>query len=209
MIKNIIFDIGNVLVSFRWRNLIKDLGFSPETTEILGKNMLMDPLWQEMDRGIMEEEEIIEEFKRKCPGYEREIELFHENRQQVIEEFSYTYEWIKGLKERGFKVYYLSNYPRSFFKSHVEKGFTFIPLMDGGVVSAFVKMVKPDHEIYQHLMDKYALKAEECIFIDDTSKNIIAARELGMKGIIFKDLDNTQKELEDIIKKEGIINEGI
>ena len=76
MIKNIVFDVGNVLVYFRWKELMKELSFSEEIIHKLEKDMINNPYWKEFDRGVMPEEDIINEFKKANQGLEKEIDLF-------------------------------------------------------------------------------------------------------------------------------------
>ena len=79
----------------------------------------------------------------------------------------------------------------------------FLPHMDGGVFSCYVQLIKPDPEIYRTLMDKYDLKAEECVFIDDREENVVAARELGMQAIRFENYAQARGELELLIEKQA------
>lgn len=199
MIKNIVLDIGNVLVHFRWYELMVELGFNEEVIERLKEGMVCNHLWCELDRGVMSDEQVIEGFKENCIGYEEYIDEFLGHKSEIIETFEYAKVWIKDLKERGYKIYLLSNYPRTFFECHLKGKFDFLSFVDGRVVSGYVQMVKPEKKIYEHLLEKYGLKAEECIFIDDTECNIFAAREVGMNGIVFKSYEQTIKELEDCL----------
>lgn len=196
MIKNIIFDVGMVLVDFRWRGLMQDLGFSEETIEKLGKELVMSPMWNELDLGIKPEEEVIENMRRKLPGYEKETKLFFDHLEDIVESYPYAKGWIAALKERGYQVYLLSNYPKSLFTLHTKTKFTFLEPLDGKVVSGFVKMAKPDEKIYQLLLETYGLKPKECVFIDDRAENIAAAKAVGMEGIVFIDYETAKQELE-------------
>ena len=185
MIKNVVLDIGNVLGTFRWRELMEDLHFSSEATEVLTKNMIMSPYWSELDRGVMTTEAVIEEFKKSCPDYTREIDVFFDNAEYLVQEYDYAQSLVKNFKEQGYGVYLLSNYPTFIFEIHKRTQFTFLPYVDGKVVSGYVHMVKPNHDIYEYLLATYDLKAEECVFFDDKPENIQAAIEIGMKGIVF------------------------
>ena len=79
---------------------------------------------------------------------------------------------------------------------HEEHGcFPFADSVDGRVVSGFVKMVKPNEDIYEYLMDKFSLKADECVFIDDREDNVKAAVRLGMKGIVFQSYEQAREAL--------------
>ena len=104
---------------------------------------------------------------------------------------------VRAAKERGYHVYLLSNYPRDIFTLHAGNGsFPFLDYVDGKVVSGFVQMIKPDTDIYKCLMDKYTLKPEECIFIDDREENIQGAINVGMQGIVFQNFIQASSELD-------------
>ncbi|MDO5520402.1 MAG: HAD family phosphatase [bacterium] len=201
MVRNIVFDIGNVMVYFRWHELMEELSFSDDVIERLQHGMIMTDLWKELDRGILPEEQVIAKMKEKNEGLEHEIDLVFANAERIVEQYKYTQKWLMDLKKRGYHLYYLSNYQRSFFECHKKKVFEFLPLMEGGIVSAYVKLLKPDHAIYQKLLTNYGLRAEECVFLDDTKVNIAAAKEVGMKGIVFETYEQASKELEQLLKE--------
>lgn len=201
MIKNIIFDIGNVLVDFRWRALMEDLNLPEETRVIFEKTVFGSRWWAELDHGIYEESEILEKFREDNKDHLEEFNLVWENRDKLVEPYAYSAEWIAQLKSRGFSVYLLSNYPRDVFTLHAECGcFPFLDKIDGKVVSGFVKMVKPNADIYEYLLKEYRLIPSECVFLDDREDNIETAAALGMKGIVFKSYNQACAELEKMIK---------
>lgn len=202
MIKNIVFDVGNVLVDFRWREYMKDLGFSDEVTEFLGEHMVMSPLWDELDRGLTPREEVIQQMKDLVPEYPREADLFFENIREIVITRKYSKGWLKELRERGYKVYLLSNYPKELFETHMEDRFDFINEIDGMVVSGYVHMVKPEPGIYQCLLEKYNLDPDECVFLDDRQINIDAALKEGFHGIVFQDYTSGREELEKLLKSK-------
>ncbi len=195
MIKNVILDIGGVLADFRWSGLMKDLGFPQRTIDDLNKGVMSSPLWNELDREVIAPNQVIEEFKKGNPQYTKEIDLFFDNIKDIIVQFDYTEAFIKELKDKGYQVYLLSNYPSFAFELHVKHKFNFLPYVDGKIVSGYVKMIKPEPEIYQLLIQTYNLKAEECVFLDDKQENIEAAIEMGMKGIVFQSYEQAREEL--------------
>ena len=201
MIKNIIFDIGNVLASFRWKDLFSELGFTGEKFERIAAATVLHPtLWNEFDRSLMSDEEIITGCIRRAPEYEKEIRLLFDTTERLVEEFAYSYDWVKGLKEQGYQVYLLSNYGKTSFEAARDKGrLSFLTLVDGGVISYEVQMVKPEPGIYQSLLAKYNLKAEECVFLDDREDNIEMAKKLGFHGILVKGHAEAKKELEKLL----------
>lgn len=200
MIKNVIFDIGNVLVDFRWRVLMEELGLPAETQAIFAKTVFGSRWWGELDHGIYEEAEILAHFREDNKGHLDEFDLVWDNRGRLVEPYAYAVAWIEQLKASGLKVYLLSNYPRDVFTLHTECGcFPFLDRVDGRVVSGFVKMVKPNADIYEYLLSEYGLAAGECVFVDDREENVETARALGMKGIVFQGYEQACSELDGLV----------
>lgn len=199
MIKNVIFDVGNVLVNFCWRELMDDLGLS-SLKEQFGSTVFGSHWWGELDRGVLDEDEVLNFLREDNREHYKEFDLIWSNRDKLVEPYDYTLKMIDALKERGLKVYLLSNYPKNLFELHTKSGcFPFIDKVDGKVVSGFVKLVKPEREIYEYLLNKYSLKAKECVFLDDRKENIEAAKKLGMNGILFEDYEQAWAELEQLM----------
>lgn len=201
MIKNIIFDIGNVLAHFRGTNLLQDLGLSGEVLETVADATIRSgAMWNEFDRSVMPDEEVIATCVAKAPQYEKEIHMLFDNIRYIAKEYPHAQEWIKCLKAEGYHVYLLSNYGRTAFEA-TSKELGFISLVDGMVISYEVKYVKPEPEIYQALFDKYNLKPEECVFLDDREENIRAAERFGMHGIVVQSKEQADEELRNILKE--------
>ena len=203
MIRNILFDIGNVLASFRWPSLFRDLGFEGEAFDRIAAATVLHPtMWNEFDRSLMADEEIITKCIERAPEYEQEIRLLFSKTELLVEEYPHSYGWIKELKERGYQVYLLSNYGKTSFEAAKAHGrLSFLPLVDGAVISYEVQVVKPEPEIYQVLLKKYSLKAEECVFLDDKAENIEAAQLLGFHGIVVEGYEQAKKELEELLRE--------
>lgn len=196
MIKNVVFDIGNVLVSYRWRALMDDLGFSKDLQEVFAEKVFGNPFWIELDRGVLDEKNVIAKIREENSQYGDEYDKIWEHIDQLVEPYDYAVNMIDTLKVRGFRVYLLSNYPVSMFELHTRCGrFPFLDKVDGKVVSAYVKLVKPDREIYEYLLKKYDLKAEECVFLDDRPENVEGAFKVGMEGILFENYEQAWAEL--------------
>lgn len=202
MIKNVIFDVGMVLVNFRYREYLRDLGFSQDIEEIFCKRIVESPLWGELDKGIRETEDIVNEMKNNVMDYPDEAELFFENIHDIVETYPYAFPWIEELKQKGLCVYLLSNYPKELFNIHSKGKFTFMDAIDGKIVSGYVKIVKPDPAIYQLLLDTYNLRPEECVFLDDRKENIEAAGKLGMHTILFENYNQSKTLLNEMLSKQ-------
>ena len=201
MIKNIIFDIGNVLAHFRGDNLLQDLGLSGEALETVANATIRSgAMWNEFDRSVIPDEEVIAGCVAKAPQYEKEIHMLFDNIRYIAKEYPHAQEWIKSLKAEGYRVYLLSNYGRTAFEA-TSKELGFISLVDGMVISYEVKYVKPEPEIYQALFDKYNLKPDECVFLDDREENIRAAESFGMHGIVVQSKEQADEELRKMLKE--------
>lgn len=182
MIKNIIFDVGNVLAAFGWRECLESFHFPKEIEGELAEAVFLNPVWAERDRGVWTDEEIFQGFLEKAPERGAEIQLLIDNIQTWIREYPYAEELVKSLKEAGYHTYYLSNYGRDF--ETAKKTYGFFTYMDGGVVSWEEHVIKPDAKIFEILLERYDLKAEECVFLDDSTANVEAAEALGFTGIV-------------------------
>ena len=138
MIKNVIFDIGNVLVYFSYRESFASFGYDEAMVDRLAKATVFN--------------------------------------------------------EKGYHVYFLSNYFEKLIRENPE-ALSFINYMDGGIFSCRVHMLKPSPEIYQALLSKYQLNAEECVFFDDRPENAEGANAVGIHGIVFENLTQAKEAL--------------
>jgi putative hydrolase of the HAD superfamily len=200
MIYNIIFDIGNVLTDFRWKEFLQDKGFQEEMIRRIAKASFLSPLWNEVDRGVWDADKLMKEFVRMDPEIEKELYLAFNHIGGMVAKRDYAIPWIQDLKARGYKVYYLSNFSDKAHRDCLD-ALDFIPYMDGGILSYQDRMIKPDAKIYQLLLARYELKAQESVFIDDTLANVEAARALGFHGIVFRTKEQVQEELEGILRE--------
>ena len=200
MIKNVIFDIGKVLVSFDWDILAKEIGFTDADLEILREKVIGDR-WDEFDRGVMPEEEALKYILEVIPGLEEKFLMLWDRIDEAIYVFPYVETWIGKLKADGCNVYLLSNFPKRLWEKEEAEKFAFTKLVDGKVISSFVRMIKPDREIYEYLLETYGLNPEESVFIDDRPKNVEAAKALGMKGIVFESYEDAREKLETLLSE--------
>ena len=185
IIKNIVFDVGNVLIDFCWKKTCDMLGFSAEIVDAFEKNMVLSDVWDQLDEGTILQEDAIQIFISRMPHYEKEIRLFWEHADSFVEEYDYAYQMIKELKDKGYNIFLLSNYPLEMYRLHWYT-FRFFELVDGYIVSAVEKMRKPDEAIYHLLCDRYHLDATQCLFFDDRQVNVDAAIQAGMHGVLFE-----------------------
>lgn len=180
MIKNIIFDMGGVLIDYNPEKTLYGM-FDKETADILLREIFRNQIWADKDRGIIFPEEIMEQKRDLIPAevYEKVSEMV-DNFYPYMPPFEKMYDLVKRLKENGYGIYLLSNASADFHERR--KDIPALALFDGVVVSADYKLLKPEKEIYLTLFEKFGLKPEECFFIDDVQKNIDGAKAAGMDG---------------------------
>lgn len=195
-IKNIIFDVGNVLVDFRYRDYMKELGFSDSLCKEIEDNIVTNELWNEFDKGVMSDEEFFGLIRQQLPERKDEVQLFFDKIEGICAPFDYVEDWLSSIKAAGYKIYILSNYPVSVWEKHEKTIFKFMPYIDGKIVSGYEKLIKPDPAIYKLLFERYNLDPKECIFFDDRIKNVMAARELGVRAIEFTDYETHRRMLD-------------
>ncbi|MEE1030804.1 MAG: HAD family phosphatase [Ruminococcus sp.] len=195
MIKNIVFDVGKVLVSYDPDTYMeKILGYDETTRQAVNAAMFQNPLWEESDRGALSTEELVEGFVKNNPAYKEQIVRAHRQVGDSIELFPYVIDWMADLKERGYRLYILSNYAEYTYQQTEDK-MAFLPFMDGAVFSYECKYIKPEKEIYAYLCEKYHLNPDECVFLDDRQSNIDGAVQAGMKGILFENYEQATDAL--------------
>ena len=199
-IKNIIFDLGNVLVGFDPVRSIGELGFSEEAIEVF-KEKIFSGLWESFDKRQEEEVYIRNLFKSIVPGYEAEVDKIWDNVDVLIPMLDYSTEWVKSLKERGYRIYILSNFGNCSF-ANASPTYDFLPYTDGRLISYEILHLKPEPEMYETLIARYDLDPAACVFIDDRADNIEAAEKFGITGIVFENYEQAKADLEKVLETE-------
>lgn len=200
MIKNIISDIGNVLFEF------DTAGFINKNIETEDKEKFFDLTfgsdnWRLLDKGDLAFEDARNYFISVYPKYKDILnKLFNSSLTLCLNMHHNNINILKEYKERGYNIYYLSNMTVETFKCLREKTDFFDKTCIGGIVSAYEKMIKPNEEIYKLLLNRFNLKAEECLFIDDNFDNVNAAIKLGINSFQLKNMNDMSFELKNIIK---------
>lgn len=192
-IKTIIFDFGGVLIDWNPEYYYSTVFDDEEQMKWFLENVCTTEWNIEHDRGRPFAEGI-KLLKGEFPEYRQEIENYFNNWEDMLNgEIPGSVDILKTLKKR-YRVYGLTNWSAETFPTALEL-FDFLHLFEGIVVSGDEKMIKPDKEIFQLLLDRYGLKAEDSLFIDDNADNIEAAREMGFNVIHFKNSEGLKREL--------------
>ena len=191
---NLIFDFGGVLIDWNPHYLYDSyFGDRAKTDWFLANICTMD--WNgQVDAG-KPMAEATAELVAKFPEWKKEIEMYFGRWIEMIgEAIPGMYELLLELKARGHRLFGLSNWSAETFVQ-IKEDFPALKLLEGMVVSGYVKCLKPSPEIYQLLLDRYSLKASDCVFIDDNAANVAAANSLGIRGILFTGASDLRKQL--------------
>jgi putative hydrolase of the HAD superfamily len=183
MLKNAVFDLGNVLISFRPSEFLIRKNYPEAYRETILNDIFRSREWHLIDEGVLTVSEAIENILLRSSLERHEILQIFNHRKEILYPIESNIKILPELKKQGFKLYYLSNFPLDMFED-LKNSYELFRFFDGGIISAEVKLAKPDVRIYQTLLEKYGLIAGECLYIDDLEANVRPAESLGMKGII-------------------------
>ena len=200
MIKNLIFDFGKVLVDYDYEAFY--LRFIPEQKKREALISIFNyDLQMIIDREAKPFSAIMEDMIAMHKDLENEIHIFEEHYTEVVtEEIPGMRELLMKLKAEGYKLYGLTNWCSKVYTTMSQ--FDIFKLLDGQVISSEEKVIKPEPEIYQILFERFGLKPEECVFTDDREDNIEGGISLGMKGIVFKNAKQYEKELREMLDNQ-------
>lgn len=182
MIRNIVFDFGNVIGRYDSEELIGR--FCPEGADrkLFRQAVFYD--WALLDAGKITYEDYTAQALDRLPGrLHTAAQAFFHNWYRYLPYMDGIPALIEDLKEQKVPLYLLSN-ASVFFARHLDF-YNAVQGFDGIVISGEVQMAKPEPGIYDYLLEHYALRPEECFFIDDLEENIRAARQCGMEGYVF------------------------
>ncbi len=195
MIKNVIFDFGQVLVRFEPKYMTEQYIKEPVAAAILARIIFDRLYWDRLDAGTITDEEVMEGVMSRIPERHHEsARAVYENWFRHLPEIPGMRELLLSLKAEGRQLYLCSNISKGF-AAHADE----IPILsffDGCVFSGPIGLVKPSREIFDHLLDKYGLDPAECVFVDDREDNIAGAEAAGIRGILFDgDTDALRRKL--------------
>lgn len=192
--ENIIFDFGNVLVRWEPEKIYAE-HFGDEAKAWWFLRHVADNDWRlRIDAGESQDACIAEQQAR-YPEYRQALALYRDRwRDMLTGEMPGMRDIIVELRKKGHKTYGLTNWSMETFPQAREH-FPILQMIDRYVVSGAEHLVKPDPRLFQVLLDRYGLRAEECTFVDDNPVNVEAARRMGMRGIQFVGAEKLRKEL--------------
>ncbi len=200
MIRNIIFDLGNVLVSFRPSEYFAKENYPENIKATILSDIFESKEWIMLDKGEISLAEAISAISSVSSLKKEEIAHVFNLRSDLMFPLDQNVKLLPGLVKQGFRLYYLSNFPKDIF-DEIKSGYYFFKYFAGGVISSEVHVTKPHPRIYEILLEKYSLIAEECLFIDDLEINVQAAEKEGMNGLTTFGSQDLSKEISNSLNK--------
>ena len=203
MIRNLAFDMGNVLIHYIPQVFMDRLGVPAEDQPLLAREVFGSVEWIRMDRGTLDQEEAVAAMEARLPRrlweYARRLVLgwWLDGPLMPMEGMAALLEELKGL---GYGLYLLSN--ATVRQPEYFPGIPGSQFFDGAVISAHWKVLKPEREIYEILFREYGLKPSECFFVDDLNINVEGALCAGMDGYIF---DGDVGRLRQALRRAGVM----
>lgn len=201
MVKNIVFDMGNVLIQWDPEKIISRFVEDSNRVQLIKNALFEQDYWGKLDEGTVTEEEVLTLAKQKLP------EEMHDDLEEIMDNWHYCMpvivennDLVKTLKDKGFSVYLLSN-ANTRFHSYGRECVPCLKFMDGWMISADVKCVKPSLEIYKKFFEKFNLNPQECIFIDDLQANCEGSKQAGMNAFCY---DGDYDNLINFLKENGV-----
>lgn len=194
MIKNIIFDIGRVLLEFNPKEYLIRKYKDEALAGSLYSAIFASSEWLDLDKGTVTDEEAVKIFSNRHAEHKIHIEEVMKDWHNLLTPIEGTVELLVSLKNKGYKIILLSNFHLKAFEIMYER-YPFFKLADAMVISSKINMLKPSKEIYEHMLSSLSLIPEESLFIDDTLANIEGAAKLHINAIQFENPKQLEKEL--------------
>ena len=184
MIKNVVFDMGGVLIRFDAEHYTARFVPDPADYELMRRELFRSIEWVWMDRGTITDDEVVAAVCARLPErLHQAVWDILDNWHQDIPPLDGVYDLVKELKGKGYRIYLLSNTCTRFHE--FRKNIPALEFFDGEFVSCDFHFVKPEPGIYLRFLEYFHLRPEECVFIDDDPRNIEGAVRCGMSGVIY------------------------
>lgn len=197
-VRNVIFDLGGVVFDWNPDHIVARVQPVPELRAALKAALFGHADWRLFDRGTLTEPELIERLQARLGSTQAGVVAILDVVRNSLVEKPETLELIRALQRQGTPLYCLSNMPATIY-THLRQRHRFWDVFSGVVISGEVQMMKPEPEVFQHLLARFGLRAEESVFVDDLPANVESARQVGLHAICFKDAAQCRRELDQIL----------
>jgi putative hydrolase of the HAD superfamily len=202
-VRNVIFDFGGVLVAWQPQEIIDSFYSEPKLRESLRTHAFQHDDWLDMDRGTLDEASVARRCAERMARPEAELRALFDHVRSALTPLEPTVALLRELRElQGLRLYGLSNMSETIF-AYLHGRHDFFKLFDGIVVSAAVKLLKPEPAIYEHLRERFELDFAESVFIDDLDRNVDSARRAGLPAIRFETAAQVREALLPLLGPSG------
>jgi len=198
-IRNVVFDLGGVLITYDPRRYLSEVIQEEEERAKYFSFIFQSPEWVELDRGRLTITNARRIFTQRHPNYRKGIERIFETWCDLFHPIPAMLELADELATQGYDLYLLSNCIREAY-DYLRSRYTIFKRFKGCVLSFQLGWVKPEREIYEHLLKTYRLLPQECLFIDDMERNVAGARAAGIPAVRFESIERLRKELTSRLK---------
>ncbi|NPU96754.1 MAG: HAD family phosphatase [Candidatus Omnitrophica bacterium] len=202
--RNIIFDLGNVLITFNPIEFLTQLLNDDEKAGLCYSLIIQSPEWRELDRGKISVEQAKSNYIERQPALREAVELFFQHWLSMFQPIEETVTLLDELRAAGYRLYVLSNIIRESYED-LRARLTFWDRFEGVVVSYALKTAKPEPAIYHYLLDHYHLNPNECLFIDDMEPNVAGALAVGIPAVQFRSVEDLRR----ILRERGILGSAV
>lgn len=196
--RNVIFDLGGVVLDWNPDAILEGYYTDPSARAAMKSALFKHPDWLQLDRGTLTESEVLGRLQQRTGSPEEELFGLFEAIRSSLRPKADTVALLQSLAQRQVPLYCLSNMAASTF-AYLREQHGFWDAFRGIVISGEIKMAKPEREIFEYLLRRYALSASETVFVDDHAPNIQAAQELGLHTVWFRDAGQCALELERLL----------
>jgi putative hydrolase of the HAD superfamily len=197
-VRNVIFDLGGVVLEWNPDAILEGYYTDPKERATLKAALFKHPDWLQMDRGTLTEFEALGRLQQRTGRPLAELSGLFDAVRSSLRPKADSVALLKSLAQRDVPLYCLSNMPASTF-GYLRERHAFWNLFKGIVISGEIKMAKPEREIFEYLLRRYALAAAETVFVDDHAPNIQAAQTLGLHTVWFRGARQCELELEHLL----------
>jgi putative hydrolase of the HAD superfamily len=196
--RNVIFDLGGVVLEWNPDAILEGYYTDPRERAAMKTALFKHPDWLQMDRGTLTESETLARLQRRTGRPVAELSGLFDAVRGSLRPKADTLALLKSLARRDVPLYCLSNMPASTF-AYLREQHAFWNVFKGIVISGEIKMAKPEREIFEYLLRRYALAAADTVFVDDHAPNIEAAEKVGLHTVWFRDAAQCALELEHLL----------
>jgi putative hydrolase of the HAD superfamily len=196
--RQVIFDLGGVVIEWNPERILADYYADPEIRAIMKTALFLHPDWLQLDRGTLSEAELLVRVGGRTGRSAAELAGLLDAVRASLHAKTDTVALLEKLNARGVPLYCLSNMSSDTFQ-YLSVRYSFWGLFRGIVISGDIKMMKPEPEIFEFLLQRYGLSARDTIFVDDHAPNIEAARTLGIHTVWFKNAGQCEQALEELL----------